>query len=88
MFWIKEIIIKNKREVDKMFSKTTLMEYIKTIVTNYTAALFIFFSIALFLFYKIELYQKEFPKETTIAKFGAILYAGVGIGLLIAKLFL
>ena len=50
MFWIKEIIIKNKREVDKMFSKTTLMEYIKTIVTNYTAALFIFFSIALISF--------------------------------------
>ena len=71
------------RKGDKMFSQTTPMDYIRTIATNYTAALFIFCSIALFLFYNTKTYQKEFPKEATLAKFGGILYAAIGIGLLI-----
>lgn len=71
-----------------MISQTTLMDYIRTVATNYTAALFIFCSIAMFLFYNTKLYQKEFPKEATIARFGAILYAVIGIGLLITKFFL
>jgi hypothetical protein len=67
---------------------STIMVYIKSVLTYSTVLVFVISSIGLFLFYSASTVRKVYPKEATIAKYGALVYMIISIGITLVKIFI
>jgi hypothetical protein len=67
---------------------STTMVYIKSILTYSTALMFVVSCLGLYLFYTSSKVREIFPREATIAKYGAMVYVIISIGITLLRVFL